>query len=195
MMYTARGQASPCSAYHIGRWLCRAAQRAFRARKKEREGAKEVQLAELSARVAELELEKRALAARNALLLRAVAASTAPAPGTAPGSPGTSAPPAPPGAPVRLFRLGALLLSGIACHTSSSVGCQCCCVRKFVGCAGHCSPGPLCGLRFVAGFWVVASACRAGSKGVPGQLSALCFCAACIGQGWPRHQAGPRLGQ
>ena len=73
----------------------RAAQKAFRARKKEREAAKEAQLRELSDRLNKLELEKRALLARNVLLERAVAASAVPGPGSAPGSPGSplSAPP------------------------------------------------------------------------------------------------------
>jgi hypothetical protein len=80
---------------------CRAAQKAFRARKKEREAAKEAQLAELSSRLAALEVEKRALVARNVLLERAVAASGVAAPGSAPGSPGSAPPPATPPAQVR----------------------------------------------------------------------------------------------
>ena len=80
---------------------CRVLQKAFRARKKVREASKEVELHELSARLDSLELEKRALLARNVLLERAVAATAAPALGIAPGSPGSAPLPAPPHAQAR----------------------------------------------------------------------------------------------
>ena len=54
---------------------CRAAQRAFRARKKEKERAKEEELRDLTAKLAAAELEARALQQRNSLLEAAVVAS------------------------------------------------------------------------------------------------------------------------
>jgi hypothetical protein len=69
-------QLPPCSCLNRRAYsACRAAQRAFRARKKEKEKAKEAELQELTERLATTELEARSLQQRNSLLEAALAAS------------------------------------------------------------------------------------------------------------------------